>query len=319
MSAAQTADRIVAHCYSSSDGMAAGTDQLATNLADRSIPVIVADNVAAYVNTEVAKGREYAVGSWPCLAPPWDWAFIEYPSHSGRERRGCYVIGFDLLKASPEEVAQVNGIVGAAVDDAAQQSPGEVVRWALVMCMYADDGHRVHGPMGTLVYVLDAYGKELGNRWFLRPDATWTEADHDGALWLNAAALPALQTIAFMHCKNVVVDRAGRPTKLAKAYERRHGAEPLRWQTVRLELPRTTTDGDASRPGSGPSLHIVTGHFAHYGNCCPTQHEPNGKLFGRLEGIYWSPQHARGNPQREVRSDRVVTLGVRVSVGGNQK
>lgn len=309
MTSAATADRIVAGALISTDmKMQEGGDILRAHLAAREFPVIVADNVADYVRANSARGHTYAIGAWPCLAPPWDWAWIEYTNATGNQRRGVWMISFDLKKASPSERSELNGMIGAAIEDARRQSPGEEVRWALVMIMFIDDGRHVQGPMGSVIWILDEYGKELGNRWFLRP-AQWQPAPEDEAMWLHAALLPALQTIAFMHCKNVVVDHGQRPPKLAKAYRKRHGQEPVRWQTVRLELPRQAAEGgEVRRPGTGPSLHIVSGHFSHYGDCCPTQHEPKGKLFGRLEGVYWMPMHMRGDAATEVRSDRVVAL-----------
>lgn len=312
MTSAATADRIVkGDCIACDDEMVGGMANMLANIATRDVPVIVADNVAAYVHQQPP--GKYVIGNWPCLAPPWDWAWIEYPSSSGNERRGAWMLGFDLRSkdADAESLRELHtGMIGAVLEDAARQSPGEETRWALVGFMFIDDGRRVLGPVGSVIWALDEFGKELGNRWFLRPDLEWALAEEEAAMWLHAAITPALQTIAFMHCRNVVIDRHQRPPKLAKAYRRRHGREPLRWQTVRLELPRQAVEGDeATRPGTGPSLHIVTGHFSHYGDCCPTQHEPKGKLFGRLDGVYWMPMHLRGDAQHEVRSDRVVTLG----------
>lgn len=306
MTSAATADKIVADDFTSTFR----TTEVATDLRDllktRTIPVIVADNVASYVKEQGIKGRQFQIGGWPCLAPPWDMAFIEYPSTSGNQRRGVFLLGLDLNHLKPSEF---DGMVGEAIKDAERQSPGEKARWALSLAMYVDDGRRVVGPVGSVIWAIDAHGKELGNRWFLRPEVQWKRADEEEAMWLHAAVLPALQTISFMHCRNVVVDRHGRPDKLAKAYRRRNGQDPLRWQTVRLELPRKDHAGDGTGPGQAPSLHIVVGHFSHYGDCCPTVHEPKGKLFGKLEGIYWMPQHVRGDPTHEVRSDRLVVLG----------
>lgn len=311
MSSAQTADRILAGKWVPTGLSAAGVENLRALLRQPDVAIIVADNVADYVRAQHGRGREYRIGDWPCLAPPWNFAWIEYPSTSRKQRRGAWCVGFDLLKATPDERSQVNGMIGEAIADAENQSPGEVVRWALVMCLFVDDLRHVQGPMGAVIWVLDEHGKELGNRWFLRPESEWQPTTHDEAMWLHAAALPALQTIAFAHCRNVVVDRHKRPAKLASAYRRRHGEEPLGWRTVRLELPRRAsgpTSPDVSI-SEASSLHIVAGHFAHYGDCCPTTHEPKGKLFGRLTGVYWMPQHLRGDPSREARAEHVVTVG----------
>lgn len=312
MSSAATADRVVADGILPTDMVVrGGNDHLRELLRTRELPVIVADNVAAYVRDS---DREYRVGDFPCLAPPFHWAWIEYPSSSFNQRRACYVLGFDLA-AEDVETDELRGMVGDAIVAAGKESPGEKARFALVVVVFTDDGEHVGGPLGTIIFILDERGKDLGNRWFLRnKNIGWhhvgAPTDREAAsLFLFAASLPALQTIAFMHCKNVVVEHGHRDAPLAKKYRKRTGHDPLAWKTVRLELPRKD-GGSGGRTGTGitPDLHIVSGHFAHYGDCCPTTHEPKGKLFGRLEGVYWVPQHLAGDPARPAIADRVVAL-----------
>lgn len=126
-------------------------------------------------------------------------------------------------------------------------------------------------------------------------------SDREG--WLMRAMSPALQTIAFLHCKNVVVEEV-RPAAKVQAKRAKRGRPGLvRYQTVRLDVPRKQSAGS----GGGHrdvSFHIVAGHFAHYGDCCPSQHEPHGLLFGRLSGVHWVPSHARGDREvGEVQTD----------------
>lgn len=310
MTSAETADRIVARGIRPTDmKILGGNEQIREGLAGREFPVIVADNVAEYVRARFAAGHDFTIGGWPCLAPPWDVAWIEY-TNAQTERRGVWMLGFDLAKTSPAERGQLDGMIGQAIEDAEAQSPGEPVRWAIVMVLFVDNGREVVGPWGTVIWVLDGWGKPLGNRWFLRNGASaWQEGEEHESMLMHIALTPALQTISFAHCRNAVLEHGARPPKLAKAYRRRHGAEPVRWQTVRLELPRRAGSADPSRPGSPPDLHIVSGHYAHYGNCCPSAHEPNGLLFGRLDGVFWVPMHMAGDARREVRTDRIVTLG----------
>lgn len=130
---------------------------------------------------------------------------------------------------------------------------------------------------------------------------------------LISGLLPAFQSIAFLHCKNAVVDEVEPPAKLSARHRREHGRPLLRFQTVRLEVPRSRHERHASNgTGDNRALHIVPGHFAHYGDCCPGTHDAHGLLFGRLSGVYWMPQHMRGNPERgAVQTDydlRVDTL-----------
>lgn len=107
------------------------------------------------------------------------------------------------------------------------------------------------------------------------------------------------------NCRNVKTDQVGIPPKLDKRHLRDHGRSLLRFQTVRLDVPRKGSNSTGKGPSHvAPALHIVPGNFHHYGDCCPGGHEPKGLLFGKLTGVYWVPQHARGSAARgEVRSD----------------
>ena len=270
-------------------------DVLRAFLADRTIPVIVADNVAEFLEHRGSLPKE-----WPCLAPAWDSVFIEY-RHRGA-RFGAWLWASDFAKGGTlEEIDAADRLWGAGIIRSTRERyPGRTIRWLLNAQLFRDEGREILGPVGMVAWVLDEHGSRL--------NAIAVNGDGGSDDPMSELA-PVLQTLAFAHCRNAVLDRHSAPPKLARAYQRRSGHEPVRWLTVRLELPRPDRPhGDPSRVDASPGLHIVAGHFAHYGDCCPTQHEPKGKLFGRLEGLYWMPQHLRGDPAREVRSDRVVVL-----------
>jgi hypothetical protein len=112
--------------------------------------------------------------------------------------------------------------------------------------------------------------------------------------------LTVFQTIAFMHCRNIVVEEVTPPAKLSKKHQKKHGGGPLlKYKRVLIEPMREhkvkRARGTGHGDGSKPRLHIVPGHFAHYGDCCPTQHEPKGLLFGKYQGMVWIEMHARGD------------------------
>lgn len=293
----------------------------------RTCPVIVADNVAAYSRAHGPSTME----DYPCLAPPWPLFWIEYISASGRQRRAVMV--YDVT----DDPRAHEGIGGNAVNDAKQNGFEGEPRWVVGMAIMAEDErHVVTGPVGWFALALDDRGLVVGNRWMLgRPDGPESADEfklYNGsrfnADWLMAAIQPALQTIAFLHCRNVARDTVTPPEKLSAKHRRKYGEPLIRYQQVRLELPRASS---AHRGGKGgnmgpPSLHIVAGHFAHYGDChpprpdCTTEHgyvpcrscgghDPHGLLFGRHEGVYWLSQTSRGNPQRgQVKTDFEVTV-----------
>lgn len=317
-------------------------------------PRIFADNVANLVHGGAQ--REYRVEDFPSLAPPWPHFWIEYRSRSGRQRRGVFVRDItSRLSASPDDIGP------AAIDDARGNGYDGPIGWVVEFSLYAeDDRGRICGPMGWTTLALDDRGRVVGNRWALGiPDIKEERVrledilDSGGRLHpeesrdirrmldaidsvkddpqvamtderLLAGLLPAWQTVAFLHCRNVATEPVDVPEKLDKRHRKEHGRPLLRFQTVRLEVPRRSVASRDSRPGSGngpPALHIVPGNFHHYGDCCPVSpscildhlstpcgacggHLPHGQLFGKLTGVYWVPSHARGNPTRgEVRSD----------------
>ncbi len=115
--------------------------------------------------------------------------------------------------------------------------------------------------------------------------------------WVIRALTPAFQTVAFLHCKNVALDETV-PSPKVQANRRRRGRKPLlRHHVLRLTVPRKQHESNGGDGDQTRALHIVAGHFAHYGACCQN-HEPGGRLFGRLEGVYWVPSHVRGDPDR---------------------
>ncbi len=295
-----------------------------------SCPVLVADNVAAYTRTREAN---YVLEEFPCLAPPWPVFFLEYPSMSGKQRRA--VIVRDVTDQQAGATVD-NAFEGSIKDARANGFEGEP-KWVVEMAVMAEDAkHTVVGPVGWLVLALDERGMVVGNRWvlgtprgpFVMQEFRLYNGDTFDDTWLIAALLPAFQAISFLHCKNMVVDQVDPPAKLSAKHRRNHGRPLLRYQQVRLEVPRAGTRPRGSGGGEmgPPSLHIVAGHMAHYGDChaprpgCPQKHgydrcggcgghDPHGKLFGKHQGMYWVPQMSRGDPVRgEVRTDYELTV-----------
>ena len=110
-----------------------------------------------------------------------------------------------------------------------------------------------------------------------------------------------LMSLALLNCRNVEAGSSAPPLKpKTRNRMRGRGAPVLRHHQIKLVVPRRGSGGsDLDRTGETP-LHIVDGHFGHYGDCCPGSHEPRGLLFGKYEGRYWRQAHIRGNPERGV-------------------
>lgn len=277
--------------------------------------VIVADEVAAW-----ARDGDYLqkpVEDLPCLAPRWPVTWIEYPSHSGKERRGIMICdSTDALDIARTDLwDSLRDLRKGALADARDNGYEGEIKWTIVAFPNVDDGKKVHGPLGALMYVLDPSGRAQGNRWMwfdTKTAKTLEEKIGEGVdHWLLAATMPALFTLSLLHCKNMATETVTPAPKLSKKWQRRHGRPLTRYQVLKLELPGKTRPPSGSSRGLGftTAVHMVGGHFSHYGDCCPGVHEEHGKLFGRLEGIYWTPLHIRGNPaEGTVKTDYVATV-----------
>lgn len=121
----------------------------------------------------------------------------------------------------------------------------------------------------------------------------------------NGGILPqALYALSLLNCRNVVEERHAPPPKLAKARMRRKGRGLVTYRTLAVEVPGkrgVPPQRIAIGAGDGATAaHLVRGHPAHYGDCCPGAHEPAGLLFGRLTGVFYVPDHARGHEENGV-------------------
>lgn len=179
-------------------------------------------------------------------------------------------------------------------------------KWTITLVLFIEDAKKVSSPMAWLALALDGNGRVLGNRWQIHPGST---LDTDALL---VAMHPALQTLAFLHCRNTELDETVPPAKVSAKHQKHYGRPLLRYKSLRLVLPRKAGVALGAGGGIRPGMHIAAGHFAHYGDCCPVSptcvrphgfnqcslcggHEPHGLLFGKYQGIYWTPMHVRGS------------------------
>ena len=262
-------------------------------------PVLLADNVAEYVSA-----HGFVIGSLPCEAPPWPEFWVEHRGGGPSTRIGALVQDYsNSFKDGGEFVNLMDGTdLGKRLVRSIRKEGGDPDRTRFVVChqVYVEQRKRVVGPVCFVMLALDERGRQLGNVWQSLLSATafgdeMTDAEVDE--YVAGMASVSMQTVAFLHCKNVGTEEHYEPReKIRKSHKRRHGTELVRWQTVRLQVPRRQGGGQGTGSGDPTALHIVAGHFAHFGDCCPGQHEPNGKLFGRSTGVYWMASHVRGDP-----------------------
>lgn len=293
---------------------------------DRRTPVIVADDVAEWrVRTADHKKVSDAWNDMPCMAPPWEQAWIEYPSFSNNERRAIFIRDLTPLFsiANPEIRAELEmdgkgipSFLDDAVNDAKANGYGDdQIGWVLYLVILIEAERKVHGPVGLLALVLDTAGRPIGNRWMWtgRPESEdeMRRRGVEPAEWLLAAADGAFWTYALLNMRNVTTEEVRPPVQ--RRHRKRGNLPPVRYHVLRLALPGGRTTGlDGRSPadsGIHPGVHVVRGHPAHYGDCCPGAHPPNKLLFGKLTGVYWVPAHIRGSADEgEVLTDFEATI-----------
>lgn len=173
--------------------------------------------------------------------------------------------------------------------------------------VFSEQRGKVGGPIAWLALTLDKYGKVLGNRWQHHPGLK------GGNEMVLTLCRPPLQTIAFLHCRNLRRATVRPEPKVNAKYRKRTRRDLVSFQTVRLELPRRAQErvGRGSGDAGARALHIVAGYSRttataalppppvlqrSTATACPEcgGHAPHGKLFGHLDGIYGIDTHARG-------------------------
>lgn len=111
----------------------------------------------------------------------------------------------------------------------------------------------------------------------------------------NSMLFPALLTLSFMHCKNIVHEEV-EPDRQINRERRRAGLRPfVRYHTINIEPMKRVlkTEGNIETEGLKRALHICRGHFATY----------TDTFLGRQlsEPItIWKPAHVRGSAKQGV-------------------
>lgn len=102
--------------------------------------------------------------------------------------------------------------------------------------------------------------------------------------------LTMLHSLTFLNCRNVTLVEPHRP----RAQRRRLERAGVRISEIHVFPSGVTVRGRSMPVGAGGRpLHSVRGHIARYG-----PKWGRGLLFGKHEGEFWIPQHARGAAER---------------------
>jgi hypothetical protein len=117
---------------------------------------------------------------------------------------------------------------------------------------------------------------------------TLPDLGDDYVISQDRTLLVLLGTLNFLSCRNVELEEPQRP----RAERRRLAAAGVTVKTLNVFPVGRSTRGGAGNQSGGIPLTSVRGSFHHYG-----PKYGRGLLFGKLEGKFWVPQHARGDAQ----------------------
>lgn len=109
---------------------------------------------------------------------------------------------------------------------------------------------------------------------------------------LPEAAFPTLAlTLNFLHCKNVVVERENYGPQIIRK-DNSGRIKPFRkyYHVLSIEpMKKVLESHGAKETGIRRAFHMCRGHFRTY--------EETRKLFGKVAGTFWIPNHVRGSKE----------------------
>lgn len=245
------------------------------------VPVIEATIVAE----QVFSAPMMKIEDFPCVRPPWLAFWLEY-ARPRNAPPGCPDRwGLLVVQHNVERFAQQ-----------AQKREWPVdAEFSYSMCLFAELRSQIFGPCAQWDIAIDTRGLCQRADFTIMTSHLADEKDMTARLMYAG-----LQSICFLQCKNVhVVDGEPPPPKVARAQARKLGRPPLTYSVVKIDpfgTRKVRRDHGVSVHAAAPRrLHTVPGHFSHFGDCCPGVHEPKGLAFGKLTGMFWTPQHVRGD------------------------
>ena len=284
--------------------------------------ILVIDNVADYY-WQGSDKDDWAIerGDFPCLAPPWPLAFMEYPApaqittHKGSESFDSSCLGkhFGVLLHSWDLDQPQSGFQGLpGVPRALQLLPGatmdrkeleladEKVQWGQQASVFAELSEGDIALIGSFCWLLAIDGSFVAitdkGFPFLPPFGVRLETEELQQLGHNCRTFlhPALLALSFIHCRNTqLIDHAPSPAVIQAARDR-HGHVPVSFKTLEIEPVKKILahQGQAGEKGLRMALHICRGHFKDYRN--------SKGLFGKHKELYWWDQHVRGSLEEGV-------------------
>lgn len=246
-------------------------------LTDTAITTPVVNATAVYHSICEGGGPIDIYEDHPCIAPPWDAGVICYLNDHGNvhamtlsvsdRQRGDPIVEWETM--NPVRWNEVRWVVGVAVYIGGMS--------------YTLNCHvPTTGPLLVYAWAVYESGEPADIHWI---DVTGLNDEVED---YNNCMLTVLATLNFMNCRNVsLIDQA---TTLHRAEARRLARTGVQINVLNVYPAGVTRRGDKRDEPLGVPLTSVRGHFASYG-------ERYGRkmLFGKYEGRFWIPMHARGS------------------------
>lgn len=237
----------------------------------------------------------------PCITPPWTYATFGYVNGFGNVH-AMVTKTYEITDENRDDHVQYRWETDNPVD-------WDRVRWTTVVYVFIGGrsltNHRALPTSGPHILYEHAIYDDGSPA-----DLHWVQVDQrfDVEDWTNAQ-LTLLGSLNFLNCRNVELVEPERP----RPQRRRLDRIGVKVTEINVFPMGKQTRSGKGKPSAGVPLTPVRGHFAHYGACCP-HHEPRGLLFGKYEGKFYVPQHARGSTDHgEYRQEsvnlRAVTPG----------
>lgn len=259
-------------------------------LQDRSIPVLLIDNVSDYYYTASDQEHWDLRRDFPNLAPPYPqfWAEHKLPRTIHSAEKGD-------TKVSEMTSGRFGVLITAVVrEDAQGEGIPENVKWILwceVFMDYNQRGVTAVGSNGAIFVAIDAEGRVVETPWMQSFASHVDDVVMQGLIaWVN----PVFLAVSFMHCRNVRIDENRPPKPLAAKYRKRTGIDPTPYRTLVIEPLKQilkSEGGHGSGNGLAKAMHICRGHFRDY-------REGRG-LFGKYKQLVWMPSVIRGTKGKE--------------------
>jgi hypothetical protein len=213
------------------------------------------------------------------MFPPWRSAVVSYVNEHGN------VICMLLLASETHEIDSRNPALARWETD--NEVDWERVEWVYLVNVWCG-GHTATGeavvttgPLHMWEIAVYPDGEMADFHWVqLSPDVPMEQWDMAG--WV------VLGTINFMNCVNVELVEPVRP----RAVRRRMERSGVRVTEIHVRPISKSYRGTGGGTSAGVPLHSVRGHFARYG-----PKYDRALLFGKYEGRYWIPAHARGSSE----------------------